>query len=149
MLVRTEATMQGLADPAERMATGLRLFVRRAHEEHDWGRFLIRFSLSHAALQPMMLEAPAHDVEHAIETGRFKVEVAKIPALVMMLAGSTIAAMNAVIRGEQAWRELGSTTAELFLRSGGISAVEARRLSRVALPPLAPLPLPAKKQKSS
>src|SRR5262245_47243987 len=34
MLVRTEATMSGLVDPAERIATGLRLFVRRAHEEH-------------------------------------------------------------------------------------------------------------------
>src|SRR5262245_30308012 len=51
MLVRTEATMSGLTDPAERIATGFRLFVRRAHDEHDWGRFLVRFSLSHTALR--------------------------------------------------------------------------------------------------
>ena len=46
MIVRTEATMRDVADPAERIATGLRLFLRRTHEEHDWGRFLVRFSLS-------------------------------------------------------------------------------------------------------
>jgi AcrR family transcriptional regulator len=149
MLARAEATMQGVEDPVERMATGLRLFVRRAHEEQDWGRFLVRFSFGHAALQLLMLEAPARDIAQAIEAGRFKVEAAKVPALVMMLAGSTIAAMNAVIRGDQAWRELGSTTAELFLRAGGVSAAEARRVSRLDLPPLAPAPPPSTKRKKS
>lgn len=149
MLSRTEATMQSIADPAERLATGLRLFVRRAHEDQDWGRFLVRFSLNHAALQLMVLEAPARDIERAVKSGRFKVEAAKLPALVMMLTGSTIAAMNAVIRGEAAWRDLGSTTAELFLRAGGVSAAEARRLSRLDLPPLAEPAAPFKKKKSS
>lgn len=149
MLARTESTMEGIEDSAERLATGLRLFVRRAHEEQDWGRFLVRFSLNHAALQLMLLEAPARDIKRAIESGRFKVESAKLPALVTMLAGSTIAAMNAVIRGDAAWRDLGATTAELFLRAGGISAAEARRLSRLELPALAEPVTPPKKKKSS
>lgn len=146
MLARTEATMRDIEDPAERMSIGLRLFVRRAHEEQDWGRFLVRFSLGHAALQLMMLEAPARDIDRAVKAGRFKVDSAKLPALVMMLSGSTVAAMSAVIRGDQAWRDLGSSTAELFLRAGGLGAAEARRLSQLDLPQLAPAPLPSKKK---
>ena len=95
-----------------------------------------------------VLEAPARDIERAIKSGRFKVEATKLPALVLMLSGSTIAAMNAVIRGDAAWRDLGSTTAELFLRVGGISAAEARRLSRLDLPSLAEPAAPSKKKKS-
>jgi AcrR family transcriptional regulator len=143
MLVRTEATMRDLSDPAERIATGLRLFVRRAHEEHDWGRFLVRFSLSHTALRGMMSEPPARDIRSAMASGRFKNDEAKLPVLVTMLAGTTMAAMNAIIRGDQAWREAGSATAELFLRAGGLSTAEARRLSRTELQPLAPLPPPS------
>lgn len=152
MIVRTEVTMRDLSDPAERIATGLRLFLRRAHDEHDWGRFLVRFSLSHTALRGMMSEPPARDIRSAMTAGRFKDDEAKIPVLVTMLAGTTMAAMNAIIRGDQAWREAGSGTAELFLRAGGLSGAEARRLSRTELQPLAPLPPPstrtAKRKKS-
>lgn len=152
MLVRTEATMGSLTDPAERIATGLRLFLRRAHEEHDWGRFLVRFSLSHTALRGMMSEPPARDIQRAMATGRFKNEPANVPVLVTMLSGATMAAMNAVIRGDQAWREAGSATAELFLRAGGVGVVDARRIARTDLPPLATLHSPtsrsAKRKKS-
>ena len=137
MIVRTEATMRGLDDPARRIATGVRLFVRRAHEERNWGRFLIRFALGHAALQAMMREPPARDIARAIETGRFRSEAAHIPALGTMLTGSTIAAMNAVIHGDQTWREAGSATAELFLRAGGMARAEARRIAQADFPPLA------------
>ena len=137
MIARTEATMRGLDDPARRIATGVRLFVRRAHEEQDWGRFLVRFALGHAALRAMMREPPAQDIVRAIETGRFKSEASHIPALVTMLTGSTIAAMNAVIRGDQTWREAGGATADLFLRAGGMGPAEARRIAQGDLPLLA------------
>ena len=137
MLLRTEATMQGFADPAERIATGLRLFVRRAHEDHDWGRFLVQFMSSHAALRGVMREPPSRDVALAIESGRFKIETSQIPAFVAMLTGTTVAAMNTVIRGEQTWRDAGSNAGELLLRAAGISAAEARRIARRELPLLA------------
>jgi len=137
MLLRTEATMQAFTDPAERVATGLRLFVRRAHEEQDWGRFLTQFTLSHATLRGIMHEPPSRDIAQGIETGRFKIASAQIPAFVAMLTGTTISAMNSVIRGEQTWRDAGSNAAELLLRAAGISAAEARRIATKELPPLA------------
>ncbi len=137
MIARVELAMNNLKDPAERLATGLRLFVRRAHEEQDWGRFLVQFMLSHAALRGVMREPPSRDAALAIESGRFKIAPSQIPAFVAMLTGTTVAAMNTVIRGEQAWRDAGSDAAELLLRAAGVSAAEARRIARSELPPLA------------
>jgi AcrR family transcriptional regulator len=137
MLLRTEATMQGFTDPAERIATGLRLFVRRAHEEQNWGCFLVQFTLGHTTLRGAMREPPSRDVALAIGSGRFKITLPQIPAFVAMLTGTTIAAMNTVIRGEQTWPDAGSNAAELLLRAAGIPAAEARRIARRELPPLA------------
>ena len=141
MIWRTEASMVGIEEPAGRLATGLRLFVRRAHEERHWGRFLVRFALAHAVLQDLMAGPPVRDINRAITLGKFKAETASVPALVTMLNGSTLAAMNAVIHGDQTWRSAGSVTAELFLCAGGLPRSEARRLSRLELPPLANAPL--------
>lgn len=145
MIVRTELTMEGLDDPATRMATGLRLFIRRAHEDHDWGRFLLRFALSHSLLHGMMREPPARDIARGVASGRFKLGADKVPALLSMLTGTTLAAMSAVIRGDQTWRDAGSNAAELLLRAAGLSAGEAHRL---ATGELAPLAMPEKQNKT-
>ncbi len=138
MIQRTEATMRAIDDPAERIATGMRLFVRRAHEEQDWGRFLTRFALENAALSDMMREPPAKDIRTAIKAQTFSAGEEAIPALVSMLTGTTVAAMSAVIQGDQAWRKGGSDAAELFLRACGASPADAHRLSTRDLPPLVP-----------
>lgn len=137
MIARVEATLGEMPDPVQRLATGIRLFVRRAHEERDWGRFLVHFGISNALLRGLMDEPPARDILRAIESGRFKVDQSRAPALVSMLTGSTLAAMNAVLRGDQTWRDAGACTAELFMRAGGVPAVEARRIANMELPPLA------------
>lgn len=136
MISRTESAMAGLTDPALRLATGVRLFVRRAHEDQHWGGFLVRFALAHSALQDLMRGPPARDIRAAIEAGRFRAEPDQIPVLVTMLNGSTLAAMNAVIQGEQTWRDAGSLTAEFFLRAGGLTRGEASRMANARLPDL-------------
>jgi AcrR family transcriptional regulator len=146
MLARTEATMRGIDDPVERMATGMRLFIRRAHEEQSWGRFVVRFSFTHAALQGAMDTPPQRDIRLAVEAGRFRIEAEKMAALRSLQLGTTMAAMAAVIRGDQAWRDAGSDAAELYLRAAGIAAAEARRIARKELPPLAEAPRNTKRR---
>ena len=140
MIARIDATNRGIDDPAARLAIGLRLFVRRAHDEPHWGRFIIRYALSQSALQGMMDGPPARDIARAIEISRFKIDSTKLNALVSMLVGAVLASMHAVVSGHQTWRDAGSDAAELILRAGGISPAEARRLARVELPPLASAP---------
>jgi AcrR family transcriptional regulator len=137
MVQRVEASMRGIEDPAARLATGLRLFVRRAHEEPHWGRFVVRFAASEDLLRTMMDEPPARDMRRALETGRFKIDASRLKAAVALLNGAALSAMHGVIAGHQTWRDGGSHAAELVLRALGVAPAEARRISETPLPPLA------------
>lgn len=70
-------------------------------------------------------------------SGRYRAAPAQIPAMVALLAGSTLAAMLPVLDGHATWREIGSDTAELLLRAMGIEAAEAQHLARSELPTMA------------
>jgi AcrR family transcriptional regulator len=134
MTERVVAGFAGISDPAQRLAIGVRQYIRRAHEEPLWGRFMSRFGLSPAVMQSVMSSAALSDFEAGIASGRYRGTPAQIPAMVALLAGSTLAAMLPVLDGHGTWREVGSDTAELLLRALGVEAEEARRLARGDLP---------------
>ncbi|HAY06796.1 MAG TPA: TetR/AcrR family transcriptional regulator [Hyphomonas sp.] len=137
MIARVEATMAGLEDPALRLATGVRLFVRRASEERDWGAFLVRFGLWHSDLQRLLEAPPVKDAANVLLRARRVRDAQRDMAFVSMLSGATLAAMSAVIGGHQGWREAGSHTAEMLLRAAGVPGAQARRLANTRLPDLA------------
>jgi hypothetical protein len=77
------------------------------------------------------------DIALGVESGRYLIRRAQMPAMVALLAGSTLAAMLPVLEGHGTWREVGSDTAELLLAALGVSRDEARALATAELPPLA------------
>jgi AcrR family transcriptional regulator len=137
MTLRIDATLTGVTDPAERIAMGMRLFVRRASEEPTWGRFVTRFSASHPTVRALLAGGPAKDLDQAMRKKRVKVRADQIMTSLSMMSGSVLAAMLLVLEGMQTWREAGSSTAELYLRALGVQQEEARAISRRALPELA------------
>ena len=137
MTERVTAGFTGVADPALRLAIGVRQYIRRAHEEPLWGRFMSRFGLSPAVMQAVMSSTALSDFEAGVASGRYRVTPSQLPAMVALLAGSTLAAMLPVLDGHATWREIGSDTAELLLRAMGIEAAEAQRLARSELPAMA------------
>src|SRR5262245_14717291 len=46
MVDRVMRGFEGIDDPAQRMSIGIRQYIRRAHQEPQWGRFMHRFGLS-------------------------------------------------------------------------------------------------------
>jgi AcrR family transcriptional regulator len=134
MTERVVSGFAGVADPAQRLAIGVRQYIRRAHEEPSWGRFMSRFGLSPAVMRAVMSSEALRDFEVGVASGRYRVKPAQLPAMVALLAGSTLAAMQPVLDGHATWREIGSDTAELLLRALGIEADEAQRLARGELP---------------
>ncbi|MDP3458589.1 MAG: TetR/AcrR family transcriptional regulator [Hyphomonas sp.] len=151
MIARVEATMVGIEDPALRLATGVRLFIRRASEERDWGAFLVRFALWHSDLQTLLEAPPVKDASLVLRRTSGKDDPKRSLAFVSLLSGATLGAMSAVIGGHQTWREAGSLTAELLLKAAGVPGAQARRLSSTLLPELAataPVPAGTKRRKS-
>jgi AcrR family transcriptional regulator len=135
---RIVKSYEGVDDPAARLAIGVRLYVKRAHEDPVWGRFLVHFGLASDSLRRIWAGSPLKDLELGIEKKRYQIAETQIPSALGMLAGSTLSAALMVLEGVKTWRDAGSETAELVLRGLGVKASEARRIAHAELPALAP-----------
>ena len=133
---RVSATFAGIDDSAARLATGVRLWVRYAHENPTIGRFAVRFGLSEESLRTMLTGPPMHDINAGIAAGRYAIGPSSVESVASLVLGATVSAMWMVIEGHQTWREAGSSTAELLLRALGIEADEAHEISTAELPRL-------------
>ena len=136
MTERVVAGFAGASDPAQRLAIGVRQYIRRAHDEPLWGRFMSRFGLSPAVMQVVWGSEPLNDLRAGIDAGRYRIGGEQLPAMLALLSGATLAAMLPVLDGRNTWREVGSDTAELILVALGLERDEARALARAELPPL-------------
>ena len=130
---RVASGFDEISDPAQRLAIGVRQYIRRAHEEPQWGRFMSRFGLSHALMQAVLSSEPLADLAAGVESGRYRITGEQLPAMVCVLAGGTLAAMVTVLDGRATWRDVGSDTAELMLIGLGLSREEAREIARSEL----------------
>ena len=136
MAERVTQGMVDIDDPAQRMAVGIRQYIRRAHTEPDWGRFMSRFGLSNASLQAVSSTDPIANLRAGIQSGRYRVTSEQLPAVVATISGATLAAMLPVLEGHGTWRDVGSDTAELVLVALGVTREEATALARSELAPL-------------
>ena len=134
---RIASSCTGVDDPATRLAIGVRLYVKRAHEEPHWGRFLVQFAMTNKSLREIWAGPPAQDLACGIERRRYDVKPDQVPAALAVIAGSTLSAIVLVLDGQRTWRDAGSDVAALVLRSLGLDLTEATALATAPLPDLA------------
>ncbi len=138
MHVRVSKSVADLEDPAERLANGIRFFIRRTHEEPHWGAFLNRFAMSDASLREMFYSQATADLLQGLQQGRYRFRQEQLIAVITFVSSTTLGAMFLVGEGIKAWREAGNDTAELVLKALGVSDEEARQLATAELPALPP-----------
>lgn len=134
---RVVASYAGIEDPARRLATGIRLYIRRAHEEPHWGRFLTHFSFRTDSLASFWQGPAVKDVLLGLDQNRYTFRPDQLYGAVGLIAGTTLSAILLVLEGLRTWRDAGSDAAEMVLRALGIEFREAQRLATLELPPLA------------
>ena len=132
------ASYKGVDDPALRLAIGIRLYVRRAHDEPHWGRFLVQFAMTNKSLREIWAGPPVQDLTLGVKGGRYDIREDEIPAALGVISGSTLAAIVLVLDGLRTWRDAGTEVAFMVLRAFGIARDEARELASLPLPELAP-----------
>nr|WP_218169416.1 TetR/AcrR family transcriptional regulator [Pseudomonas gingeri] len=135
---RVKKSIDSLEDPAQRLANGIRLFIRRTHEEPHWGAFMSRFALSNLALREMFSSQAVPDLIHGLGIGRYQFRQEQMVTIISFIASSVLGSMFLVLEGLKTWRDAGTDTAELILRALGVSIEDARVLATVELPPLPP-----------
>lgn len=133
---RVVSSFAEIDDPAHRLANGIRFFVRRAHEEPVWGRFIIRYAFSNDSLRAMWVGPPASDLRRGQEQKRYRIDPDQLQSALGMITGATLSAMLLVVEGHKTWRASGADTAELVLRALGVAPREARKIANLELPPL-------------
>ena len=87
---RIAVSSAGTEDPAQRVADGIRFFVRRAHEDPSWGRFLIRFGASTPTLRGLLGGAPTVDLRLGSDTGRFQIRPDQLASAVAVMSGGVL-----------------------------------------------------------
>src|SRR5271166_2067504 len=136
MHARILASFEATEDPALRLARGMRFFVRRAHDEPHWGRFIVRFAFTTSTMRSLLSGPPARDLRDGLAKGRYAFRPEQMQSVLSLVGSTTLAAMWLVLNGEKTWREAGSDAAELMLRAIGVSPEEAWALASADLPPL-------------
>ncbi|NWL76591.1 TetR/AcrR family transcriptional regulator [Pseudomonas taiwanensis] len=133
---RIRKNISHLEDPGQRLANGIRFFIRRAHEEPQWGAFLSRFAMTTPMLRETLYSQATADVLSGLSKGRYRFRQEQLLSVISMIASSVLGAMLLVMEGHKTWREAGSDTAEMILRTLGIAPDEAVALATGELPPL-------------
>lgn len=137
MVQRIGQSYGHIADPAQRVATGIRMFIRRSHAEPQWGRFVVHFAYHCESLRSVLMGLPMEDVMRGISEGQFHLRPEQVPSAVGLISGSVLSAMLLVLEGHRTWRDAGQDTAELVLRAMGLTPAKARKIAAAELPALA------------
>ena len=134
MYNRITDALKSVEDPAERVSIAVRLFIRQAHEEPVWGRFLLRFAFSSSSLRGLLIGPPQDDLKRGLDNGRFGFRADQLASAAMYLSASTMSGMLLTREGTQTWREAGADVVEFLLRGFGLPTEEARRIASIEVP---------------
>jgi AcrR family transcriptional regulator len=122
---RVDRVTGGDRDPALRLATGIRIALHAIAEDPIWNWYVFRSGTPFRQLGEGMGAPPVEDMRRGIDGGRF--QVGDLRATWSFIDGAMIGVLSA-------WEHLGEdaaeTTAELVLRSLGVSPKEAARIAR-------------------
>jgi AcrR family transcriptional regulator len=118
---------------AQRLAIGVRMFIRRAAEDHQWTNALLRIIHFDRPTHSRLADYVLADLREGLHEGIFSFADEGI-ARDLVMSGTT-GAMRAVIEG-RAIAEHDTQVAEMLLRALGASPARARKIANLPLPAL-------------
>lgn len=133
---RVKKSFDALEDPAQRLANGIRLFIRRAHEDSQWGAFIHKFAMNNSSLREMFTSQATTDLLNGLASGRYRFQQEQLLVVMTLISSCVLGSIFLVLEGHRTWREAGADTAELVLRALGVAPDEARALATKELPAL-------------
>jgi AcrR family transcriptional regulator len=132
------ATTDSAGNPIARLSMGIRLYIRRAHEDPLWGRFIYSFGFRAKVLQRLWSSNPTEDLLAGVHTGQFQSSPERLRATVSFIAGVVSGAVYLVATGHDTWRSAGAQAVEFVLQALGVPSATAISLANQDLPPLLP-----------
>lgn len=135
---RMLASFDEVVDPPARLALGIRWYVKMAHDDPAWSRFVTRFAYTAPALGALWSGPVVRDVFAGVAWQRYALRESDVLHVMVFAGSSVLGAMHLVREGLATWREAGASCAEMVLRGMGLPHDEAATLARMELPELRP-----------
>lgn len=124
---------QGIQNPVERLARGIKYYLKRTHEEPVWGRFIVTFGPSQNSLREIWSGAPVRDVMEGLQEGKYNFKEEQLMVAMAMIAGTTCCSMLLVLEGLKTWREAAHDSVDLILRALKVPAKEIKKLAELEI----------------
>jgi AcrR family transcriptional regulator len=125
-------------DPVARLAMGMRLYIRRAHEEPLWGRFIYSFGFRAKVVQSLWSGDPMQDLLAGLRAGQYQTPPERLRTTMSFIAGVVTGAIHLVSTGHDTWRNASTHAVEFVFQALGMPAAVATCLANRELPPLYP-----------
>ncbi|MEV0528832.1 TetR/AcrR family transcriptional regulator [Streptomyces sp. NPDC050439] len=127
--------LEGVDDPAELVASGVRLSAQMVRSHPEIANILRRRGIAHIHSDRGLALRALRDLELGVSTGRF---TAIDPAIALSVLGGSVLALLELTasRPDLDSAETAATTSELVLRALGLSPEQAREVARRPLPPI-------------
>ncbi|WP_321949308.1 TetR/AcrR family transcriptional regulator [Paraburkholderia sp. J10-1] len=128
---RINLVVEGVTDPAHRIAVACRQFVRLCRERPEWGWILVRaMPGAHAGWSKDMQRGVLADVRAGVKQGMFAVP--SVQVAVVMGMGALAMAIQTVLL-EKTTARFGEDVAEMTLRAMGMDLDEAKRIAHLPI----------------
>jgi len=127
---QVDRATHGNRDPAVRFATGIRIALRTIARDPIWSWYVFQLGTPFRQLAEGMGAPPQEDVNRGVASGRF--QVGNLRATWSFIDGALIGVLTAWNRGALD-EDAAEITAELVLRSLGVSPEEAAHIAREPL----------------
>lgn len=135
MNARVLKTLGTEPDSAIRISKGIRMYIRRAYEEPEWGRFICKFAFSAKSLMGLWVgeQSLLPDLQAGLEHKKYRFKEAQISAVLALISGSVLSSIFLTIEGYKSWREQGTEISELILIALGLDETEANEIANIEL----------------
>lgn len=136
IILMAEPAVVHSEDPAQRVATGMRLTIHLARSNPEVGRFLVRLGWPEMRKGEVLLDPVERDLRQGMRQGRFMIMPMRLAVNIVSM--TVLGAVHAMLemRSPGAFAE---QAVESALRALGVESKEALRLATLELPPPQPV----------
>lgn len=138
-LHRVTEALQTIDDPAEQLATAIRLYIRRAQDNPARTEFILRYGANSSEVGRLIAIPLERCIRRGVLMGRFTITENQILASAAMVRGLIAGGATRVARQLHDWEAVGAHAVRFALTGLGVYQSEAIRLATLRLPVVPPI----------
>jgi len=127
------ASIDGVDDPATRLAVSLALPLQEFHRDPMAGKFVVQFAFSESSLKKYWYGVPSQSLMEGVKSGRFKLSESEVNLVRGQMAGGLLSMMILIDDGHVGWRDAAAGFVFFQMRSLGLSEKDCKKVSRAAV----------------